>query len=109
MMKVAVAALLLAFSVLSYFNRTIMSIAGPSIIKQFSLSETAMGGVYSASLRSYALLIIPGGDLANRFGPQIILTGMGLGSARFTGLTALAGTPGLGALLGIIPSFLMTR
>jgi ACS family D-galactonate transporter-like MFS transporter len=109
MMKVAVVALLLAFSVLSYFNRTIMSIAGPSIIKQFSLSETAMGRVYSASLPSYALLMIPGGDLADRFGPQIIFTGMGLGSARFTGLTALAGTPGLGALLGIIPSFLMTR
>src|SRR5947199_10827350 len=48
-----VALLMLAFSVMSYFNRTIMSIAGPAILKEFALSETEMGAVYSAFILSY--------------------------------------------------------
>ena len=104
-----VALLMLAFSVMSYFNRTIMSIAGPAIMKEFSLSETALGSVYSAFLFSYAVLMIPGGHLADRFGPRLVLTCMGLGSALFTGLTALGGKPGLGTTLGIVPSFLIMR
>src|SRR5881396_1330598 len=104
-----VALLMLAFSVMSYFNRTIMSIAGPAIMKEFSLSETAMGSVYSAFLFSYAVLMIPGGHLADRFGPRLVLTVMGLGAALFTGLTALGGKPGLGTYLGIVPSFFLVR
>ena len=45
------ATLMVGFSVMSYFDRTIMSIAGPAIIREFKLSETEMGTVYSA-LRS---------------------------------------------------------
>jgi len=56
-----IAALMVAFSVMSYFDRTIMSIAGPAIIREFGLSETEMGTVYSAFILSYALLMIPGG------------------------------------------------
>ena len=40
--------LMVLFSIMSYFDRTIMSVAGPGIIKEFSLSETQMGLVYSA-------------------------------------------------------------
>ena len=104
-----VALLMLAFSVMSYFNRTIMSISGPEIIKEFSLSETQMGSVYSAFILSYALLMIPGGHLADRFGPRIVIAFMGLGSALFTGLTAVAGHPGLGTWIGVVPSFLLVR
>ncbi|MGI8991981.1 MAG: MFS transporter [Bryobacteraceae bacterium] len=102
-------ALLFGLSVMSYFDRTIMSIAGPGIMNEFGLSETQMGGVYSAFLISYALLMIPGGRLADRFGPRVVLTGMAVGSALFTGLTALGGKPGLGALIGVIPSFILIR
>jgi len=101
--------LMLAFSVMSYFNRTILSIAAPRIIVEFSLSETEMGSIYSAFLLSYGLLMIPGGHLADRLGPRLVLTWMGLGSALFTGLTALAGRPGLGNYLGIVPSFVLIR
>jgi sugar phosphate permease len=100
---------MLAFSVMSYFNRTILSIASPRIIREFSLSETEMGSIYSAFLLSYGLLMIPGGYLADRFGPRLVLSWMGLGSALFTGLTALGGHPGLGTYLGIVPSFLLIR
>jgi len=49
------AALMVGFSVMSYFDRTIMSIAGPAIIREFKLSETEMGTVYSAFILSYAV------------------------------------------------------
>lgn len=104
-----IVALMVAFSVMSYFDRTIMSIAGPGIMKEFRISETAMGAVYTAFLISYAAMNLPGGHLADRFGPRLVLTFMGLGAALFTGLTALGGTPGLGTYLGIVPSFLAIR
>lgn len=104
-----VVGLLVAFSVMSYFDRTIMSIAGPVIMKEFSLSETSMGAVFSAFQMSYAIMNLPGGHLADRLGPRLVLTVMGLGAALCTGLTALGGKPGLGAYLGILPSFLLVR
>lgn len=107
--QVWIVALMVAFSVMSYFDRTIMSIAGPQIIREFGLSETQMGSIYSAFVASYALLMIPGGDLADRFGPYRLLTLVGWGTALFTGLTALCGRPGLGAYFGIIPAFFIMR
>lgn len=107
--RVIILALLFGLSVMSYFDRTIMSIAGPGIMKEFGLSETQMGSIYSAFLISYALLMIPGGKLSDRFGPRLTLTGMALGSALFTGITAFAGKPGLGVILGVLPSFILIR
>jgi len=103
--------LMVGFSVMSYFDRTILSIAGPAIIREFKLSETEMGTVYSAFILSYAVLMIPGGRWADRFGPRLVLTAMGLGAALFTGLTALGGQPGLGAYLnlGVVPAFVLIR
>jgi ACS family glucarate transporter-like MFS transporter len=107
--RVLIVLLMFGFSVMSYFNRTIMSIAGPVVMKEFALTETEMGSVYSAFLWGYALLMIPCGALADRLGPRLILTAMALGSAVFTALTAWGGTPGLGAYLGIVPSFMIIR
>jgi sugar phosphate permease len=104
-----IVALMVAFSIMSYFDRTIMSIAGPGMMKEFSISETAMGAVYTAFLMSYAAMNLPGGYLADRIGPRRVLTVMGLGAALFTGLTALGGKPGLGTVLGIVPSFFLVR
>ncbi len=109
LVQAAIAAFLVAFSVTSYFDRTIMSIAGPEIIKEFGLSETQMGIIYSAFIFSYAVLMIPGGRWADRFGPRRVVTVMGLGAALFTGLTALGGRPGLGTYLGVVPAFLLFR
>lgn len=61
-----------------------MSIAGPEITREFPLSETQMASVYSALTFSYALLMIPGGHLADRFGLRIVIIFMGLDSALFT-------------------------
>lgn len=104
-----IVALMVAFSVMSYFDRIIMSIAAPGIMREFSLTETEMGAVFTSFLLSYALMMIPGGGLADRFGPRRVLTAMGLGAALFTGLTALGGRPGLGSLIGIVPAFVAIR
>ncbi len=100
---------MVGFSVMSYFDRTIMSIAGPNIMREFGLSETKMGTVYSAFILSYALLMLPGGRWADRFGPRLVLCVMGIGAGLFTGLTALGGRPGLGTLIGVVPAFVLVR
>ena len=100
---------MVAFSVMSYFDRTIMSIAGPGMMKEFALSEPQMGAVYTAFLISYAAMNLPGGYLADRFGSRLVLTAMGLGAALFTALTALGGKPGIGVYLGVVPSFFLLR
>ena len=102
-------AFMAALSTMSYFDRTIMSIAGPSVMKEFSISETAMGAIYSAFLLSYTLLMVPGGALADRFGGHRVLSFSGVGAATFTGLTAACGRLGLGSFLGVVPSFLLIR
>ncbi|HEX2523200.1 MAG TPA: MFS transporter [Terriglobia bacterium] len=101
--------LMVAISLMSYFDRTIMSIAGPGIMKEFGLSEPQMGAIFTAFLISYACMNLPGGYLADRFGPRLILTLVGLGAGLFTSLTALAAKPGLGVYLGIVPAFFLIR
>ena len=107
--EIVVVVLMIACSVMSYFDRTIMSIAGPRIMKEFDLSETQMGSVYSAFVLSYAILMIPGGRVADRLGPRLTILLMNLSAALFTGLTALGGKPGLGSVLGVVPALLAIR
>ena len=40
--------LMFALSAMNYFDRIVMSIAGPGIMKEFHISETGMGTIYSA-------------------------------------------------------------
>lgn len=101
--------LLVAFSAVSYFDRIIMSIAAPEILKEFVLSETQIGWIYSAFLLTYALLMVPGGALADRFGADRVLLCVGAGSALFTALTAAAAKTGVTRWIGIFPSFLIVR
>lgn len=103
------ALLMLALSVASYFDRTIFAIAAPGIIKQYGISETQMGIAFSAFQLSYMLLMIPGGRLADRYGPRIVLTGMAAGSGLFTILMSFGGSPGLGSLIGVLPAFVVLR
>jgi len=97
------------FSIMSYFDRTIMGVAGPGIIRDFGLSETQMGAIYSAFLLGYAVMMIPGGHLTDSLGPWRTLIWMGFGAALFTGLTALGARPGLGSLIGIVSSLVLVR
>ena len=107
--QIRIVALMFALSAMNYFDRVVMSIAGPGIMKEFSISETQMGTIFSAFLLSYTLMMTPGGGLADRFGGRRVLTIAGLGAALFTGLTAICGPGGLGAYLGVVPAFILMR
>src|SRR5262245_313772 len=99
--------LMLALSAMSYFDRTVLSIAAPAIIREFGISETAMGTVFSAFLVSYTALMTPGGALADRFGPRLVLGIATLGAAVTTGI--LAAPDPAAALIGIIPALFCAR
>src|SRR6476660_8489590 len=100
--QVSLVALMFAFSMMSYFDRTIMSISGPEIMKEFGIEATQMGWVYSAFILGYAVFMIPGGHVTDRLGAPNTLTGMGLAAGLFTALTPLGGHFAL-AFLGIVP------
>ncbi len=101
---------LFGFSMISYFDRTIMSIAGPGMIRDFGISPTAMGSIYSAFILGYALLMATGRPAFGPHGaaPDLDADGNVL-SAGFTGLTVLAGKPGLGSLIGVVAALFAIR
>ena len=107
--QVWIAALMCAFSVVNYFDRTILSVAAPLMMKEFSLSPTSMGTVFSAFLISYTILMTPGGRWSDRFGPRNMLAATAIGSGFFTALMCFGGVPGLGSLIGVIPSLFVIR
>lgn len=88
----AVVALLMALCFLSHLNRISMSVAGDArIMKEYGLSPTQMGSIYSAFLVVYTVAMIPGGWLIDRVGSRASLGLVGLGSALFVALTGLVG------------------
>ena len=107
--RLVIIALLFAFSAVSYFDRTIMSIAGPALMQEFAISSTEMGSVYSAFILGYALLMIPGGWLTDRLGSRRTLLIMGASSAALTGMMIVGAKPGLGSVLGIVPAMFVIR
>ncbi|MBZ5591552.1 MAG: MFS transporter [Acidobacteriia bacterium] len=107
--RTGVVFLMVLLSVMTYLDRIIISIAGPGIMKDFNIPEIQMGAVYSAYFLSYTIMMIPGGNFADVFGPRKALAAMAFGSALLTGLTTLGGAPGLGTYIGIVPSFLVVR
>jgi ACS family glucarate transporter-like MFS transporter len=93
---------LLVLSAVAYLDRTNISIAGVEIGSEFKIDHTHLGWVFSAFLIGYACFQIPGGVLARRFGPRLVLAISVTWWGLFTALTALA-PPGIrGALLLLI-------
>ena len=58
---------------LNLIDRTALSIAMPTIGREFTLSPTAQGVLLSAFFWSYAALQVPGGWLIDRFGPRSLI------------------------------------
>jgi MFS family permease len=104
-----IVALLCGFSMISYLDRIVISIAGPRMMTDFGISTTAMGTIFSAFTLGYGLFMIPAGRVTDRLGPRRTLILMGVGSAVFTGLTAIGKSIGLGALVGIVPILFAIR
>jgi ACS family glucarate transporter-like MFS transporter len=75
-------------SLLLYIDRACISAAADSIRPALELSEKQMGWVMSAFALGYAIFQTPGGLLADRFGPRVVLTAVVSFWSLFTGLTA---------------------
>jgi ACS family D-galactonate transporter-like MFS transporter len=58
--------------VINYLDRTNISVAAPALSKDLQLSPVQLGYIFSAFGWTYAALQIPGGLIADRFGPRIL-------------------------------------
>ena len=66
----AVIAVLFTTYLICYLDRLVMASAVPFIAKDLHFSATQSGAVMSAFFAGYALMQIPGGILADRYGPR---------------------------------------
>ena len=93
---------------ISFLDRVNISIAGQAVQKDFNLSNVQLGYVFSAFVIGYALFQVPGGRLADRFGPRSVITFGVLWWSLFTTFTALVPT-GLGVSLWMLVAVLYLR
>ena len=84
--------------VVNLIDRTALSIAMPTIGREFALSPTMQGVLLSAFFWSYALLQVPGGWLIDRIGPRAMVAGGTVLWGIFQSLAAFA-TGGVSLLL----------
>ncbi|HQR91683.1 MAG TPA: MFS transporter, partial [Caulobacter sp.] len=83
------ALLYLAFCI-SYIDRAAMSLALTQVGKEFSLKPDELGAVLSIFFLGYALMQIPGGWLADRFGSKYVVIVTIAAWSVFTILTSQA-------------------
>lgn len=76
-------------SAVAYLDRVNISIAGQAIQKDYGLTDVQLGWVFSAFLIGYAMFQVPGGWLADRYGPRLVITVGVVWWGLFTMLTAL--------------------
>lgn len=88
--------LLCATATASYLCRVNLSVAGALLMPDLGLSQIELGRVFSAFILGYALLQIPAGMLADRWGARRVLAAAAFAWAVSTGLTAAAGWGWLG-------------
>ena len=87
-----VLALMALFSVITYLDRTSISITGNSITNELHLSVTQFGWVLAAFSFAYGVFEIPTGLLGDKLGPKKILTRIVIWWSLFTILTGFSYT-----------------
>src|SRR5690242_12414561 len=86
-------------SAVAYLDRVNISIAGQFLQRDLHLSDTGLGFVFSAFVFGYAVFQAPGGRLADRFGPCLVIALGTVWWSIFTTLSAFAGV--LWLLIGV--------
>ena len=61
-------------SILCFLDRVNISVAAHFIMAHYGWNETQMGIIFSAFFAGYVIFMIPGGVLADRYGPKRVLT-----------------------------------
>jgi sugar phosphate permease len=95
----SVLAIISLMYMITYIDRSNISVAAPAIAKELSLSKVELGLVFSAFIWAYAIGQIPGGWLADRFGPRRVLLIIVPFWSLMTSATAFA--TGMSSLFGI--------
>jgi len=95
-----VGALLFLLAVITYLDRVCISVAGPRIQEYLGIGPQQWGWVVGVFAIAYAGFEIPGGWMADRFGPRITLTRIVLWWSAFTALTGVVSS---------YPALLLTR
>jgi ACS family D-galactonate transporter-like MFS transporter len=89
--------LILVIVTINYIDRASLSVAMPAIGREFGLSATTQGVMFSVFFWSYALMQVPGGWLADRFRPRRVIAVSTMLWGAFQAITALTtGSLGLG-------------
>jgi ACS family D-galactonate transporter-like MFS transporter len=90
--------LILLIVAINYVDRASLSVAMPTISKEFGIDAAAQGIILSSFFWTYALVQIPGGWLADRNRPRLIIAGATILWGAFEALAALS-TGWVGLLL----------
>jgi MFS family permease len=87
-------------AVITYLDRVCISVAGPRIQEYLHIGPRQWGWVVGAFAIAYAVFEFPGGWMADRFGPRLVLTRIVLWWSAFTALTGAVSS---------LPLLLLTR
>lgn len=93
--------LLMAAASVGYVCRVAVTVVAPNMMREFGLTQTQMGTVFSAFLVGYTLFQVPSGRLADRVSARRIFLFLCTGWAVLTVLTALVGWQGFGLAMTI--------
>ncbi|MDE3199588.1 MAG: MFS transporter, partial [Acidobacteriota bacterium] len=92
---------LFVLSAIAFLDRTNISFAGTSIIRDYRIDNVQLGLIFSAFLVGYAAFQVAGGWLAGRMGPRRVLAAGVIWWGVFTALTATIPTD-IGNALAIL-------
>jgi ACS family D-galactonate transporter-like MFS transporter len=74
---------------INYIDRASLSVAMPLIAKEFDIGPATQGLLLSSFFWTYAFMQIPGGMLADRYGPRVVIAGATLGWGIFQAIAAV--------------------
>jgi MFS transporter, ACS family, glucarate transporter len=93
----------------TYIDRLNLGIVAKFILEEYHFSTQSMGWILGAFSLGYAIFHVPGGWLADRYGPGRVLAGAILCFSVFTALTAIAPSLPIVNWLGAAWAFAIVR
>ena len=82
-------AMMLLLISINYIDRASLSVAMPLIASEFNMDAATQGLLLSAFFWTYAFMQVPGGMLADRYKPRIVIAAATIGWGFFQGIAAV--------------------